>query len=42
VLHPRLKGRPTLAQSYQELFSKDILDNTDKEAIARMRKLLKN
>lgn len=42
VLHPQLKGRPTLAQSYQELFPKDILDNTGKEAIVRMRKLLKN
>jgi len=42
VLHPRLKGRPTQAQSYQVLFPKNILDNTGKEAIVRMRKLLKN
>lgn len=42
VLHPKLKGRATLANSYQELFPKSVLDKTNKEAIVRMIELLKN
>ncbi len=42
LLHPRLKGRPTIAQSYQELFPKSVLGQSGKEAIVRMIELLKN
>lgn len=42
LLHPKLKGRATMANSYQELFAKDVLDKTDKEAIVRIIELLKN
>jgi hypothetical protein len=41
-LHPLLSGPPTKKASYKELFSKNIIDDSIKEQLIRLRKLLSN
>lgn len=41
-LHPKLACAPTDPKAYKNLFSKDVLDNTDKEQIKILRKILQN
>lgn len=42
LLHPKLSGEPTDKESYATLFTKPVLDETDKEAIVSLRELLAN
>jgi len=41
-LHPMLSGEPTCKDSYVTLFTKQVLDDTEKEAIVDLRQLLAN
>lgn len=41
-LHPQLSGRETRRESYRELFPKQVIDNTTKEQIVRLRQLMMN
>lgn len=41
-LHPQLSGNPINPASYSPLFDKPVLDNTSKQTVARLRKLLAN
>lgn len=40
--HPKLANDPVNPKAYEALFSKDVLDNTEKEQIITLRKILQN
>lgn len=40
LLHPQLSGKPTEEYSYKALFTKEVLDETDKLTIVRLRNIL--
>ena len=42
VLHPQLSGPPSRKESYQQLFTKQVLDRSTKEQIIKLKKLLLN
>ena len=42
ALHSLLSGKPTIASSYADIFTKDLLDNTEKEQIIILREVISN
>ena len=40
LLHPQLSGKPTEPYSYENLFTKIVLDETNKSTIVRLREVL--
>ncbi len=42
ALHSQLSGKPTIASSYADIFTKDLLDSTEKEQIIVLREVISN